>query len=142
MVMEPLDSHLWAPPPPAISRTPALRALLLAEEAGDGDALASLPFVREQSAGGGGAAHEVIGRADVSMASAVMEERGHWGRAVQPATSRCGRCGLPPMGAVLLFPCGHLFHTSCLPEQACVQCMARPAAPLPVTWEMRALSTT
>jgi hypothetical protein len=139
--MEPLDSHLWAPPPPAISRTPALRALLLAEQAGDASELASLPFVREQSVGGG-TAHEVIGRADVSMASAVLEERGHWGRAVQPATTRCGRCGLPPTGPVLLFPCGHLFHTSCLPEHACVQCMARPATPLPVTWELRTLSSS
>ena len=33
MVMEPLDAHLWAPPPPALSRTPALRALLMAEVA-------------------------------------------------------------------------------------------------------------
>jgi hypothetical protein len=97
--------------------------------------LKRLPFVRA-----GSGVTEVVGRTG-DVAAAVLEERGHWGVSVSPSTQQCPRCGLPPTAEVLVFPCGHVFHAACLPEEACVRCMAHPAAALPTTWELRTLST-
>ena len=67
---------------------------------------------------------------------AFLEEPGHWGvrlrltGAASGAPVCCLRCQLPlvapsqgstPLAA---FPCGHAYHEACIPERACLACLA------------------
>ena len=162
-VLEPLDAHLWAPPPAALGRFPQLRAVLAAELAPVGEprnaALGALPFVTARDGGtspGGGEdasphrmaslAPDLGGESPYVLAcdpwagavpmAAFLEEPGHWGvrlrltGAASGAPVCCTRCQLPlvapTQGAnpLAVFPCGHAYHEACIPERACLACLA------------------
>jgi len=57
-----------------------------------------------------------------------FEHRGHWGVQASIYTGNCRSCMLPlteNLGLnVFVFPCGHAYHQSCIPEQACRICFA------------------
>jgi len=137
-LLEPLDAHLWAPPAPAMGSFPQLRAVLRAELSGDADEqIAALPFVTRRADGS-----KVLGFArGGTPIEPFLEERGHWGVRVRlrgaatGAARSCRRCCQPllsqPSCQLLAFPCGHAFHALCLPEQACVTCMAAEFPRLP-----------
>ena len=68
--------------------------------------------------------------------AAFLEEAGHWGvrlrltGAASGAPVCCTRCQLPlvapTQGAnpLAVFPCGHAYHEACIPERACLACLA------------------
>eukprot|EP00698_Gefionella_okellyi_P026113 TRINITY_DN9851_c0_g1_i2.p1 TRINITY_DN9851_c0_g1~~TRINITY_DN9851_c0_g1_i2.p1 ORF type:complete len:638 (+),score=135.90 TRINITY_DN9851_c0_g1_i2:1275-3188(+) len=52
----------------------------------------------------------------------------HWGTrvAISEAQCVCGLGVLAPVGASLLvFPCGHVCHARCVPDNVCISCMTR-----------------
>jgi hypothetical protein len=141
-LLAPLDAHLWAPPRAALGRFPQLRAVLSREL--DGRSLHDLPFVERRPAEDGvgdgasadGAAWALAFARGSEGVPPLAEERGHWGvRARCGGAQRCRRCATPLAGPrptrLVAFPCGHVFHAACLPEEACVTCMLANFAPLP-----------
>jgi hypothetical protein len=67
---------------------------------------------------------------------AFLEEPGHWGvrlrltGAASGAPVCCPRCQLPLVAPsqgstpLAVFPCGHAYHEACIPERACLACLA------------------
>ena len=142
--LAPLERHLASPPPAAVGRFPQLRAVLCAESAfvkdpADTAPLRALPFVKQEKAGTG-EKFSLHGIPRATPIAPFLEERGDWGAKVPFSKGRCPRCflflsdsrdSLPGLsaksenayGQLVTFPCGHTFHTKCVPEDACVECL-------------------
>ena len=142
--LAPLERHLASPPPAAVGRFPQLRAVLCAEstfvkDPADTAPLRALPFVKQEKAGTG-EKFSLHGIPRATPIAPFLEERGDWGAKVPFSKGRCPRCflflsdsrdSLPGLsaksenayGQLVTFPCGHTFHTKCVPEDACVECL-------------------
>lgn len=127
----PLEQHLVSPPPAAIGKFPQLRAVLHAEcafakDQGNDTALRALPFVRQEN----NKWRLAFESQRSTPIAPFLEENGDWGALVEFDKGRCARCDLEvhhvvPSGSAQLvtFPCGHTFHVTCVPEDACVECL-------------------
>jgi len=119
--LEPLDAHLWCPPPPQISRVPTLRRTIEAEASGA--PVPAGPIPGDPSGG----------ELECQLAYEVIRERGHWGVEIDLSAPLCTRCQVlltreaadghgRGFNQMLVFPCGHVFHRGCSNEEACGQC--------------------
>ena len=132
-LLEPLDAHLYRPPPRAYGRFPQLRAALEAEIISP-DAVEALPFVRLRDTDGDDVSHARANKWTLKAPhntpiSPSIEERGDWG--VKMDLSACPACrrSVLARGAsnIISFPCSHTFHAACALDGACTACLALSA---------------
>lgn len=129
-LLEPLDAHLYRPPPRTYGRFPQLRAALEAEIVSP-DAVEALPFVRRRVADdeddNADANAWTLKIPHVTPISPSIEDRGDWG--VKMDLSACPACrrSVLARGAsdIITFPCSHTFHAACALDGACTACLAR-----------------
>eukprot|EP00455_Lapot_gusevi_P050325 TRINITY_DN7271_c0_g1_i5.p1 TRINITY_DN7271_c0_g1~~TRINITY_DN7271_c0_g1_i5.p1 ORF type:complete len:117 (-),score=7.46 TRINITY_DN7271_c0_g1_i5:22-372(-) len=71
---------------------------------------------------------ELILKGYESLSRYYEEIPHHWGVALDLNKSICICCTLPISetvgNSIIVFPCGHLYHQVCCPEQACITCFS------------------
>lgn len=104
LLLEKLDRHLWSSRPIALG--PQLQAIYKSES------ISHTPYEHTTPP---------------SINTFIEDAGSHWG--ICANSERCPVCGFPILSNIsekgsglLAFHCGHVYHRSCIPEQACLIC--------------------
>jgi len=133
-LLEPLDDHLYRPPPRAYGRFPQLRAVLEAEIVSLNN-VETVAFIRRTTDeekrynNENSAVLWTLKSPHTIPIAPSIEDRGDWG--VKMDLDGCPACRrsvlMSGSSDIVTFPCSHTFHASCVSDGTCAACLGLAA---------------